>query len=110
MVTALDEAVGSLVEALKRRGLYSNTIIVFASDVRESPPDHRECSYVPTYIGPLIQKCCAYMQNGADPTLGGNNFPLRGRKGTWFEGGNRVPAFVHLPMARGSARGLIQRR
>ena len=34
MVTAMDDAVGKVVEALKESGAYENTIIVFTSDVR----------------------------------------------------------------------------
>lgn len=46
-------------------GMLENTLVVFASD------------------------------NGACPANGGNNYPFRGVKHTQFEGGVRVPAFVH---------------
>merc|ERR1719231_687954 len=35
--------------------------------------------------------------NGANPEHGGSNWPLRGSKGYLFEGGVRVPAFIHAP-------------
>lgn len=51
--------------------------------------------------------------NGADPCgdyLVGDNYPLRGSKMTFFEGGLRVPAFVYAPgilpeVAKGSSYG-----
>ena len=36
MVTAMDDAVGLVVEALKETNLIDNTIIVFTADVRNS--------------------------------------------------------------------------
>ncbi|CAL1533543.1 unnamed protein product [Lymnaea stagnalis] len=68
MVTALDDAVGSVVAALKKKGLYEQSLIVFTAD------------------------------NGGWVTYGGNNYPLRGGKFTVFEGGTRSVAFVHSPM------------
>ena len=67
MVTAMDDAVGNITEALKATGLYHNTIIVFLSD------------------------------NGGGLHSYGSNWPLRGGKGTIFEGGTRTPAFIHSP-------------
>jgi hypothetical protein len=57
-----------VVVALKLKGMYSNTVIAMASD------------------------------NGGSPTDGGNDWPLRGAKKTLFEGGVRVPAFLHSPL------------
>jgi len=64
-----------VVAALKLRGMYDNTVIAMASD------------------------------NGGSPADGGNDWPLRGAKRTLFEGGIRVPAFIHSPLLSSEVRG-----
>ncbi len=64
LVDELDRAVGRVLAALDEEGLRDDTIVVFASD------------------------------NGAPLAYGGSNGPLRGEKGTVFEGGLHVPAIV----------------
>ncbi|KAG0422203.1 hypothetical protein HPB47_001945, partial [Ixodes persulcatus] len=68
MVDALDQSIGSIVESLSAAGMLNDTIIVFSSDNGGQPYGH--------------------MSNR------GHNWPLRGVKGTLWEGGTRVPAFV----------------
>ncbi|XP_065187646.1 arylsulfatase J-like [Sycon ciliatum] len=68
MATAMDDAVGNIVKALKKRGIWDDTLVVFTSD------------------------------NGAQVRYGGSNYPLRGNKGTVWEGGTRSPGFVHGKM------------
>lgn len=63
-----DAEVGKIVDTLKANDMYANSVLIFTSD------------------------------NGGSPTDGGNNFPLRGAKKTFFEGGHRVPAFIHSPL------------
>ncbi|XP_071116042.1 arylsulfatase B-like [Haliotis cracherodii] len=65
MVTAMDKAIGDVVNALEQRGLSDNMLLVFLSD------------------------------NGGRPIKGGYNWPLRGIKNTLWEGGTRAVNFVY---------------
>lgn len=68
MVAAMDCVVGRVVKQLRRSHLYHNTIIVFTAD------------------------------NGGNFRVGGNNFPLRGGKGSLYEGGTRGVSLLHSPL------------
>ena len=67
MTIALDRAVGYVLDALKQQGLEKDTFVVFTND------------------------------NGAATYLKTNNGGLRGRKGTVWEGGLRVPYCASWP-------------
>ncbi|XP_048241370.1 arylsulfatase B-like [Haliotis rufescens] len=64
MASALDDAVGNITRALKDKGIFEDTLILFLSD------------------------------NGGDLDNYGNNYPLRGGKFTIWEGGTRTVCFM----------------
>jgi hypothetical protein len=67
MMAQVDDGIHRVVGALKERGFWDNTALVFLSD------------------------------NGAMPYGGGNNFPYRGMKSGSWEGGVRTLAFIRGP-------------
>ena len=68
MVSIMDDGIGKVADALKDQGMMNNTILIFTSD------------------------------NGARYTSEGSNYPLRGGKGTFLEGGVRGVTFVNSPL------------
>ena len=66
-VAAIDWAADVIFHELKQHGLDDNTLVIFTSD------------------------------NGSNCWAGGSNAPLRGTKGTTWEGGQRVPCIMRWP-------------
>lgn len=77
MITCIDENVGQLRTKLTELGLAENTILIFMSDngtARGSAPGR-----------------------GEEGTWPGFNAGMRGAKGSAYDGGHRVPFYVHWP-------------
>ena len=68
MVTNMDAAIGQVVDIYKKYDFWKDTVMVFSSD------------------------------NGGKISTGASNYPLRGAKGLFLEGGIKTIGFVHSPL------------
>lgn len=81
MVESMDDAIGTLLDALDHLKLADNTMIIFTADNGGN------------------------MYSEVDGEVPTSNAPLRGGKATMFEGGTRVPCVVVMPgVARAGGR------
>ena len=92
MITNIDENVGRLRELLDKLELSDNTILIFMTDNG-------------TARGAVFTD-----PRGNDGKLtSGYNAGMRGRKGSPYEGGHRVPGFIHWPAGKlRGGRGIDQ--
>ena len=72
-ITRMDTALGDLVQFLKDKGIYEDTIIIFTSDNGAA----QEYGYNPSYLGSTGE--------------------FRGHKRDVLDGGQRIPAFISWP-------------
>ncbi len=79
MVSAVDDAVGAIMNEVKRLGESENTLTFFVSDNGPSRETRN------------------WLDGTLDPYYGGTSGGLRGHKFSLFEGGIRMPAIAHYP-------------
>ncbi len=93
MISCLDDEIGRVVNALERAGMRERTIIIFHSD--NGGTRNAMFSGVMADMSKIVLPC--------------DNGPYREGKGTLFEGGSRVCAFVNWPgkIAKGRVDGMI---
>jgi arylsulfatase A-like enzyme len=79
-VHSMDEAVGNIVKALKQKKVWKNTVLFFTSDNGGATYRIQDKDF-----------------NKFEGLLRGDNRPLKGQKGTLYEGGVRVPTIISYP-------------
>jgi len=91
MISAMDDGVGKVVSALESRGLRDNTVIAFQSD-----------------NGGVTNALFAG-DSKVDGGLPASNAPYRDGKGSLYEGGTRVAAFLNWPgkIKPGEVEGMV---
>lgn len=80
MISTIDDKMGEIFKTLENEGLTDNTIIIYMSDNGHSTEDYYNWDV-------------SYGGNGG----GGYTGKWRGAKGSFFEGGLRVPAVISYP-------------
>eukprot|EP00656_Telonema_subtile_P051077 TRINITY_DN6788_c0_g1_i1.p1 TRINITY_DN6788_c0_g1~~TRINITY_DN6788_c0_g1_i1.p1 ORF type:complete len:540 (+),score=121.10 TRINITY_DN6788_c0_g1_i1:104-1723(+) len=92
-IAELDAAVGRVISQLKSvESQYENTVIIFSSD-NGAPPAGEDVDH----------------KHGSNPGWIARNYPFRGNKALIWEGGTRVPGFVHSPLLPKAAQGTVSR-
>lgn len=87
MIECIDSNVGRLLEQLQSSGKLDNTIVIYMTD----------------------NGTAAGMSNQVkEGKWNGYNAGMRGMKGAVYEGGHRVPCFIHYPKKLGAARDVGQ--
>lgn len=89
MITSLDDQVGRIVDALDKRGLRENTLIIFSSD--NGGP---RSAVVASGAHSREERAASGVKQESLPARNGE---LRGGKGSLYDGGVRVPTIFNWP-------------
>ncbi len=81
-ITHMDAGIGKIVQALDRKQIRENTLILYTSDNGGQKSWHSDTQYQGRYAD-------------KPHTVLGDNDPYRGWKGQVYEGGIRIPAFIN---------------
>jgi len=103
MVTEVDKCIQRIYETLEKQGLLDNTIIWFTSDNGGECAEaylestrNRIAMCTKIFGTPLPVEALEFARNNMVNSAADNN-PLKGGKGSAYEGGVRVPAFIYAP-------------
>jgi len=91
MITAMDEQIGRIVQALTAKGMRDNTLILFSSDNGGAT----NALFATGARSEADRKASGGVALNEKPPA--SNGVLRGGKGSLYEGGVRVPAFANWP-------------
>lgn len=103
MVSDLDRYVGEVIDYLKASGQFDNTFIIFSSDNGAESGATEARANIVAEIGNSYDHSLDNLGAGNTYVMYGRNWasaaeaPFYRHKATGFEGGIRVPAFVHYP-------------
>jgi arylsulfatase A-like enzyme len=91
VISSVDDHIGRVLDKLEATGLSENTIVILMSDNGHSTEDNSGISVDNHTSG--YPRGHYYLAHGG----GGNTGPWIGSKGTFLEGGIRVPAIIRYP-------------
>ena len=113
MIDCVDQNIGRIIDELKRRGIFDNTLIIFTSDNGASSENYNIGDFdrhdrtrsgqtvVHNSPNPGSQLTYNYLHTG---WAGAVNTPYRYWKTTQFHGGTAAPTIVHWPAGMAKAK------